>query len=227
MAQYLIVDKKPCVKKSTPQEKLFPKEKLVPTIEPKKEEKKEEVKQPEIAYTQPNALPASPSGTLSADVLFEMINSHRASISLPPYQKEGQICSIAEGRREEIVHEIFVTGALHAGFWSDNHPFFATENMIWQNTEAEAMNWWLNSPVHRSAIEGDYLYACGTCNGEVCNMIFSSLTPKVLPANPPVVIGEKPKIGTPLIPTVKPEEVLSKALTTEKSRLANSLTPGL
>lgn len=225
LTQYLSVAKKPCVK-VPPKQKLFLKEQLIPTPEPKKEEKKEEAT-PQITFSPQNFTPA-PTGTLSADVLFTMINEHRASISLPAYQKEAQVCGVAEGRREEITQEIFVTGALHAGFWSDNHPFWATENMIWQHTETEAMNWWLNSPVHRSAIEGDYLYACGTCNGEVCNMIFSSLTPKAT-QSATFAVATTPKVEVPkqATPTVKPEEALSKTLQTEKNRLGGTLQVAL
>ncbi len=148
---------------------------LIPKIELKKEEKKEEVvKTPALQFT-PN-----PTGELSAEVLFEMVNAHRASISLPVFEKEAQVCHVAEARRQGIADEIFQGLPLHAGFYNMNLPYWATENMIYQHTEQEALSWWLNSPVHRSAIEGNYRYACGVCNGEVCNMVFTNLEPKVI-----------------------------------------------
>lgn len=222
VTQYLIVGNKPCVVKKTPEQKLFPKEILAPTPIPEKKEEIKEEPQP-VTFIPQNFTPAT--GTLSADLLFDMINQHRASISLPAYQKEPQVCSVADARKDEIVHEMFVTGALHAGFWGDNYPFWATENMIWQHTEAEAMNWWLNSPVHRSAIEGNYAYACGTCNGEVCNMIFTSLAPKATESAQfayvqPVIT---PKIETPKI-ELKPQEIISKAVDNEKAKLPISTT---
>ena len=221
ITQFFIVDNKACVKNQTPEQKLFPKEALIPTPELKKEKKENHT--PQIAFAPKSPVPES-NGSLSADVLFNMINEHRAQINLPAYQKEDQVCSIATGRREEIVEEIFVTGQLHAGFWADNHPFFATENMIWQHSEVEAMNWWLNSPIHRAAIEGDYLYACGTCNGEVCNMVFSSLTPKVTPVKQIAVVSEPPKddISKPTIQVPTPQETFSKVLAAEKNKLTNA-----
>lgn len=227
MAQYLIVSKKSCVKPQTATQKLFPREALAPAPIPQKKE--EEKQTPYITFVAENFTPA-PTGTLSADLLFDMINQHRTSISLPVYQKEAQVCAVAEGRKDEITHEIFVTGALHSGFWADNHAFWATENMIWQHTETEAMNWWLNSPVHRAAIEGDYTYACGTCNGEVCNMIFSSLTPKATAsASFTAALPLVSKVETPktTVPSITPEKALSKMLSIEQSRLANTLTIGL
>ncbi len=222
MAQFLTVGNKPCVKNQTPEQKLFPKEALVPTPELKKETKKEN-HNPQIAFVPKNPVPES-NGSLSAEVLFNMINEHRAQINLPAYQNEDQVCSIAAGRRDEIVEEIFVTGQLHAGFWGDNHPFWATENMIWQHSEKLAMNWWLNSPIHRAAIEGDYLYACGTCNGEVCNMVFSSLTPKVTPVKQVAAALEPPQTDAlqPTVQTPTPQVTFSKVLAAEKGKLTNT-----
>lgn len=117
--------------------------------------------------------------TLSASVLFDLVNTHRKEINLPAFEQDKDVCSVATSRRDEIVREIFVTGVLHAGFYAKNLPYFATENLIWQHSEAEALSWWLNSPIHRSAIEGNYKYACGVCNGEVCNMVFTNYEKKI------------------------------------------------
>lgn len=215
---YSIVATNPCVKKPVSiAEQLFTKNPLILQTEVKKNP--EPVQKAPI---QPQTEIATPQATLSADILFEMMNQHRAQIGLSPFEKEANVCSIAEERKDEIVHEIFVTGNLHAGFWEDNHPFFATENMIWQNSEAEAMRWWLNSPIHRAAIEGDFSYACGTCNGTVCNMIFSSLKPKINSQRLSQLVIPKPEVIKPTI-TVKPQEYISKTIDAEKSKL-NALT---
>lgn len=222
MTQSLIVVKSACVKKETPDQKLFLSEKLAPTPEIKKIVKKEKLEEKTVFIAQ-NPVPEH-AGELSADVLFDMINQHRSQISLPVYQKEPQVCAIAAGRREEIVQEIFVTGQLHAGFWGDNNPFWATENMIWQHSEKLAMNWWLNSPIHRAAIEGDYLYACGTCNGEVCNMIFSSLIPKITRLPEVAIAAEPPKLegASPTMQAPTPQEAFAKVVDVEKNRFSNA-----
>lgn len=153
---------------------------LLTPVKLQKEEKKQETHEvfaqtyiPEVHNNIPTTTP-TPESDLSADVLFSMINEHRTKIGKPSLEKEAQVCSAAEARREGIRAEIFNGQALHSGFYAMNLPYQSTENMIWQNSETEAFNWWLNSPVHRSAIEGDYKYACGVCNGKVCNMIFAN-----------------------------------------------------
>lgn len=155
---------------------------LIPKIELKEKEepKKEEVSLPSVAFA------PAPAATLSAEILFEMVNNHRASIALPAFEKEAQVCSVAEARKQGIADEIFNGLPMHAGFYNMNLPYWATENMIYQHTEQEALTWWLNSPVHRSAIEGNYKYACGVCNGEVCNMVFTSYDPKVYALEPSI-----------------------------------------
>lgn len=108
-----------------------------------------------------------------------MVNNHRKGIGLTPFEHEKNVCEVADSRKYEMVQEIFVTHTLHAGFYAKNLPYWATENLIWQHTEAEALNWWLHSPIHRSALEGNYKYACGVCSGQVCNMVFTNYEPKI------------------------------------------------
>jgi uncharacterized protein YkwD len=123
------------------------------------------------------AAPAPADGSLNADVLFNMINTHRSSIGLPPFQKDAGLCSVAQSRAPELYSEVF-GGYMHAGFYARNLPYWATENMIHQDTEQAAFNWWMNSSVHRGAIEGNYTHACGACQGKSCAMIFTSFVPK-------------------------------------------------
>lgn len=152
----------------------------------------EETKEPK--QTQGNIKPEtyyiseSPTeSTLSADLLFSLTNEYRTKIGKSPFEKEALVCSVAEQRREEIRQEIFVTHFLHSGFYAMNLPYYATENMIWQHTETEALNWWINSPVHRATIEGDYKYACGVCNGKVCSMVYTNYEPRVVVKTPTVL----------------------------------------
>lgn len=175
----------------------LPTQTLVPTITPVKKEKEEKPQSP--VYSQPQ-FTYEPGATLSADLLFSMVNNHRAGINLPPLEQEAQICAVAYSRREEIAQEIYQGLPMHAGFYAKNLPYWATENMIYQHTEAEALNWWLNSPIHRSAIEGNYKYACGVCNGEVCNMVFTNYDPKSYAIAPTASIT--PSASQPPLPQV-------------------------
>ena len=122
--------------------------------------------------------PPQPDGSLDIGVLFTLVNGARTQAGLPAFTQDERICSIAASRGPELYNEIMVNGNMHAGFYARNLPYWATENVIYQQTEQQALNWWMNSSVHRAAILGDYQYACGTCSGKACNMIFTNFTPK-------------------------------------------------
>ncbi len=118
---------------------------------------------------------------LNPDVLFDRVNNHRVSIGLAPVQRDERLMIIARERAPELFDEIFVTWNMHAGFNARhaNLPYWATENMIYYNNEEGAMNWWLNSPVHRGTIEnGTYTHAGIACEGKACAMIYSAFVPK-------------------------------------------------
>ncbi len=150
-------------------------------------EKKDEI-QPIAVFAavpqQPVSVPqispqTEPNGAgLSADVLFTMINEHRAKLGLPAYVKHDELCSLASSRGPQLYSEIFVTHTMHVGLHNRNLPYWITENMIHQQTEAQAMQWWLNSPVHRAGIEGNYTYSCGTCVGYDCVQLFTNFQAK-------------------------------------------------
>lgn len=120
---------------------------------------------------------AGSSGSLDAEILFSLVNQTRAASGLPAFQKHPDVCSVAYSRAPELDNEIYGNSYMHAGFQARNLPFRATENMISQQTEQEALNWWMNSPIHRSAIMGGTTYACTACQGKSCAMIFSNLEP--------------------------------------------------
>lgn len=130
------------------------------------------------AVTSVAVTPSTNGSVLNADVLFNLVNATRAQYGLPPFQKSDQICAVANSRAPEVDSEIWVTHTMHAGFYGRNLPFWATENLISMGSEQAALNWWLNSPVHRSAVLGGWKYACVACAGKSCSMIFSNLEAK-------------------------------------------------
>lgn len=118
-----------------------------------------------------------PNFSVNADTLFSIVNNYRTSIGLPPFEKDSVICDIAKKRGPELDREV-ETGTIHAGFYALNLPYWATENMKYGGNEQEMFNWWLNSPIHRNAIEGNYKYSCGECFGHSCNQIFTNYQQK-------------------------------------------------
>jgi uncharacterized protein YkwD len=133
----------------------------------------------------PNPVDQTPHDNMSADganlnpdVIFDMINAHRAAIRKAPFQKEPSLCSLAKTRSTELHDELFVKGGLHSGLYNRNLPYWITENAKYGSNEAGTVQWWLNSPIHRSAIEGDSVYSCGACVGTQCSQLFTSFTPK-------------------------------------------------
>lgn len=146
----------------------------------------------------PVPVTASVNGSvLNADVLFNLVNAYRASLGLPPFEKNDQICAVANSRAPEIDGEIWVTHTMHAGFYARNLPFWATENLISMQNEQAALQWWINSPVHHAALIGNYKYACVACAGRSCSMIFSNLEPKYVAPQPVQQVTPAASSGTP------------------------------
>lgn len=118
---------------------------------------------------------------LNPDKLFDLVNGHRTSIGLVAVQRDDRLMAIARERAPELFDEIFVNGNMHAGFNTREAslPYFATENMIYYNNEEGALNWWLNSAVHRGTIQNPtYTHAGIACEGKSCAMIYSAFVPK-------------------------------------------------
>lgn len=128
-------------------------------------------------YQVPQQAVAANTPSLSSDLIFQMINDHRASLSLPAFEKEAKLCEIAQYRAPQLQEEV-ANGTIHKGFYDMNLPFWATENMAYYQSEQQNMNFWLGSYIHRSAIEGDYKYSCGSCSGNACVQIFTNYIPK-------------------------------------------------
>ena len=128
---------------------------------------------------EPRDMVPADSATLDSDTILELINAHRASIGKAAFQKEEALCSLAKTRSNELQGELFEgKGYLHSGLYNRNLPYWITENAKWGSNEAGTVRWWLNSPIHRKAIEGDYIYSCGACQGSKCSQLFTSYTPK-------------------------------------------------
>lgn len=119
---------------------------------------------------------------LNSDLIFDLINAHRSNIGKTPFQKDTALCQLAEARSYELHDELFVKGGLHSGLYNRNLPYWVTEDAKYGSNEAGTVRWWLNSPIHRAAIEGNYAYSCGACQGTKCSQLFTSYTPKIAPA---------------------------------------------
>jgi hypothetical protein len=133
---------------------------------------------PVAQHAVPSGTPSAPvTGGLDPEVLFSMANSYRASLGLPAFQKDPGVCGIAASREPELNAEM-ATGTLHAGLYNDNHPFWVTENMISMRSHEEAFQWWLNSPVHRGQLQGNFKYACAACSGNTCALVFTNYISK-------------------------------------------------
>jgi uncharacterized protein YkwD len=145
-----------------------------PTPQPKNDQPQTETPTPATA----NLPSYATNGSLNADVLFSMANQKRAEAGLSAFEKHPDVCAVAESRKPEIENEVYGSSSIHAGFRARSLPFRATENMISQQTEDQAMSWWMNSSIHRAAILGNAKYACVACQNKTCAMIFSSLDPK-------------------------------------------------
>lgn len=128
---------------------------------------------------EPRDMVPADSANLDSDTILNLINAHRASIGKAAFQKEEALCSLAKVRSAELQGELFEgKGYLHSGLYNRNLPYWITENAKWGSNEAGTVRWWLNSPIHRRAIEGDYIYSCGACQGSKCSQLFTSYTPK-------------------------------------------------
>jgi uncharacterized protein YkwD len=114
------------------------------------------------------------SPNLDPEVIFNLINEKRVQAGLPPLEKESKVCELATSRTPELSAE-FASGFLHRGFYARQVPYRAAENVIYMRTEQAAVNWWMNSSVHRSQLLGNYKYSCVACQGQSCTQIFANI----------------------------------------------------
>lgn len=122
--------------------------------------------------------PQQDSLALNSDVIFDLVNQYRSKLQIALFEKDQGLCSLALERSKELYNEIFVTGAMHSGLYNRNLPYWITENMIHLGSEQGALNWWLNSTVHRNSIQGNYKYSCVACEGKSCSQLFTNYNPK-------------------------------------------------
>lgn len=113
---------------------------------------------------------------LDAEKLFALVNQTRTAAGLAPLQKNPAVCEVAHARAPEMQSNV-MSGNMHAGFYARKPNYQSTENIIYMQTEEQALNWWLNSPVHRSAIYGNYADSCLVCEGNTCAQIFANVNP--------------------------------------------------
>lgn len=135
-----------------------------------------------LSPTNPTQKPAdnipADGASLDSNLIFSLINQHRTQIGKPAFQKDPALCELAKTRSYELHDELFVNHNLHSGLYNRNLPYWITENAKWGSNEAVTVDWWLHSPIHRAAIEGNHVYSCGACNGTQCSQLFTSYTPK-------------------------------------------------
>ena len=92
MTQFLIASKNPCIATQTTTETFLPITSILPADLPKKEKNTEPTLQLTISTSQPTA-------TLSADLLFDLVNNHRKNLGLTLLEHDARVCGVAETRR--------------------------------------------------------------------------------------------------------------------------------
>lgn len=134
---------------------------------------------PSVTQTPPTYTPvpqANGSG-LSAQVLFSMVNAFRKNDGLPAFTQDAKTCALAQERAPEVAGEV-ANGTMHSGLYALNLPYWNTENIIQMNSNQGAFNWWINDPIHREAILGNFTYSCVACSGDDCAEEFTNYQPK-------------------------------------------------
>lgn len=126
---------------------------------------------PFIAYAPNDAV-------VDSNKIQDLINGFRTSIGLTPFLRDDNVCTLAKTRSTELAGEL-ARGVLHSGLYNRNLPYWIWENAKVGSDEAGTVTWWLNSPIHRASIEGNYKYSCGACTGSYCSQLFTNYEPKV------------------------------------------------
>ena len=123
-------------------------------------------------------IPAAPAEiTLDSEKIFNMINQYRAGLGLAAFEKDDNVCSIAQARTGEMQAEI-PNGTLHSGLYNRPLAYWIFENAKYGSSEEGTVAWWLASPIHHQSIVGDYKYSCVKCAGSYCSEVFTSYAPK-------------------------------------------------
>jgi len=102
------------------------------------------------------------------DKLFFLINEYREQNNLPAFEKNDELCSIAEKRSNNYLD-------YHKGFLAEysSYPYKVSENVTTGLEPNDAFQGWKGSPAHNAAMLADWKYACVACD-ITCVTIFSS-----------------------------------------------------
>ncbi len=133
-----------------------------------------------VALVEPETVTApgfDANGQNNPDLILQLINAIRTQAGLPAFEKNDALCAVAESRIPEIPVEVG-NGRFHSGLHAKNLPYWITENMKYGSDDGGTVQWWMNSPIHRSAIMGNSKYSCGKCVGNACIQLFTSFEPK-------------------------------------------------
>lgn len=135
---------------------------------------------PKVQVTQAKSVSghASDSTILDPNKIFYLVNRFRISAGLAPFEKNDQVCELAQTRSTELAAEI-LNGTLHLGLYNRNLPYWIWENAKYGSDEQGIVAWWLASPLHHLSIVGDYKYSCIKCVGMYCSELFTSFAPKI------------------------------------------------
>lgn len=122
--------------------------------------------------------PEATTQSLNGDTVFTLVNSFRARNGLSAFEKDENLCQLAQARAKEAYDEIYSGKQLHSGLYNRNLPYWVTENAKLGVSEQEALTWWIGSPIHYRALISANKYSCGACYGNVCVQEFTSYIPK-------------------------------------------------
>lgn len=105
----------------------------------------------------------------NVDKLFFLINNYRKQNNLPAFEKNEELCTIAE-KRSKIELDY------HKGFLEEysSYPYKISENVTTGLDPYNAFIGWRRSPSHNAAMLSDWKYACVSCH-TTCVTIFSNL----------------------------------------------------
>lgn len=105
--------------------------------------------------------------------LWEIIQRYRMDIGKPVFIEDPRLCALADERVQEIKIEFKhrLTESKYNTEYSKSEILLGCE--FYCNSFI-ALDTWLNSPPHKSAIDGDWKYSCLRCSSGYCVQIFSS-----------------------------------------------------
>ncbi len=125
--------------------------------------------------SKPHTVPTvteTPFVPLSSDRLWTLINEYRVEKGLSPFIKDQRLCKISDSRVVDILEDYS-----HDKLYSDDkytRDYAYSENIDISWTEEESVRDWSDSPSHRKALEGSWIYSCISTKQKSTVQIFSS-----------------------------------------------------